>query len=98
MIMTTDNVLPYLIKHIMLYSLDSPRRGNFNEPQHDKTNKMTCTQRRLRLAWASAQSDQCLCYPPEDTLDPILPTECTAKTLIRLGDAQAILSLRWAHR
>ena len=28
------------------------------EPYHDKTNEMTCTQRRLRSAWASAQSDQ----------------------------------------
>ena len=29
-----------------------------NELLHDKTNKMTCAQRRLRSAWASAQSDQ----------------------------------------
>ena len=28
------------------------------EPRHDKTNKITCTQRRLRSAWASTQSDQ----------------------------------------
>ena len=27
-------------------------------PEHDKTNKMMCTQRRLRSALASAQSDQ----------------------------------------
>ena len=32
-----------------------------NVPQHDKTNKMTCTQRTLRSAWTSAQSDQSLC-------------------------------------
>ena len=30
------------------------------EPPHDKTNKMMCTQRRLKSAWASAQSDQSL--------------------------------------
>ena len=30
------------------------------EPPHDKTNKMTCTQRRLISAWAFAQSDQSL--------------------------------------
>ena len=27
-------------------------------PQHDKTNKMTSAQQRLRSAWASSQSDQ----------------------------------------
>ena len=38
-----------------------------------------CTQRRLRSAWLSAQSDQSLRCPPEAKLGP------TAKTLIRLG-------------
>ena len=38
------------------------------EPRHDKTNKMSCTQRRLRSAWASAQSDQSLRCPHEETL------------------------------
>ena len=33
------------------------------EPPHDKTNKMTCALRRLRSAWASAQSDQSLRCP-----------------------------------
>ena len=43
--------------------------------------------RRLRSAWASAQSvksDQCLRCPHEETLGPQLPTEHTAKTLFRL--------------
>ena len=32
-----------------------------NEPPRDKTNKLTCApQRRLRSAWATAQSDKCL--------------------------------------
>ena len=44
-----------------------------------------CAQRRLRSDWASAQSDQSLRCPHEETLGPWLPTECTAKTLIRLG-------------
>ena len=56
-----------------------------------------CAQRRLRSAWASAQSDQCLHWPHEETLGPQLPIERTAKTdqtwrmprLIRVG---------WAHR
>ena len=29
-----------------------------NDQAHDKTNNMTCAQRRLRSAWASTQSDQ----------------------------------------
>ena len=44
-----------------------------------------CAQRRLRSAWASAQSDQSQRCPPEAKLGPKLPTERTAKTLIRLG-------------
>ena len=30
------------------------------QPPHDKTNKMTCAQQKLRSAWASTQSDQSL--------------------------------------
>ena len=52
-----------------------------------------CTQRRLRPAWASAQSDQSLCCSHKEALGPRLPTELTAKT----ADAQADLSLRWVH-
>ena len=33
---------------------------HYYEPVHDKTSKLMCTQRRLRSAWASAQSDQSL--------------------------------------
>ena len=39
-----------------------------SEPPHDKTNKMTCAQ-RLQSAWASAQSDQSLRCPREESLD-----------------------------
>ena len=38
-----------------------------------------CAQRRLRSAWASAQSDQSLRCPHEESLDPQLPIEHTAK-------------------
>ena len=51
-----------------------------------------CAQRRLRSACTSAQADQSLRCPPEDTLDPWVPRtpECPVKTLIRLyGYAQA---------
>ena len=46
-------------------------------PPHDKTNKMTVR---------PAKTLRC---PHEETLGPQLPTECTAKTLIRLGGCQA---------
>ena len=39
---------------------------------------------RRRSAYAKTQSDQSLHYPPEDAFDPCRPTECPAKTLIRL--------------
>ena len=44
-----------------------------------------CTQWRLRSAWASAQSDQSLRCPHEESFGPYQPIERTAKTLIRLG-------------
>ena len=54
---------------------------------HDMTKptKWLCAQRRLRSAWASAQSNQSLRCPHEESLGPWLPIERTAKTLIRLG-------------
>ena len=58
-----------------------------------------CTQQRLRSAWASAQSDQSLRCPHEETLGPQLPTERTVKThWAHWVDAQADLSYRWVHR
>ena len=50
-----------------------------------KPTKWVCVQRRLRSPWASAQSDQSLRCPHEESYGPKLPTECTTKTLIRLG-------------
>ena len=50
-----------------------------------KPTKWLCAQRRLRSAWASAQSDQSLRCPHEESLGPQLPIKRTAKTLIRLG-------------
>ena len=38
------------------------------EPVHDKTNKMTCAQQRLRSALVSAHSDQSLCSLHEESL------------------------------
>ena len=50
-----------------------------------KPTNWLCAQRRLRSAWASAQADQSLDCPHEESLGPKLPTERTVKTLIRLG-------------
>ena len=50
-----------------------------------KPTKWVRAQRRLRSAWASAQSDQSLRCPHEERFCPSLPIERTAKTLIRLG-------------
>ena len=50
-----------------------------------KPTKWVCAQRRLRSAWTSAQSDQSLRCPHEESLAHYLPTERTAKSLIRLG-------------
>ena len=62
---------------------------------------------KTQITWATAQSDQSLRCPHEESLGPLLPTERTAKTQISLGiqrrlwsdwaDAQADLSLRLAH-
>ena len=58
-----------------------------------KPTKWVCAQRRLGSAWASAQSDQSLRCPHEESLGPWLPIKRTAKTQITQTD----LSLRWAQ-
>ena len=50
-----------------------------------KPTKWLCAQQNRRSAWASAQSDQSLRCPHEESLGPYLPTERTVKTLIGLG-------------
>ena len=51
----------------------------------------TCAQRRLGSAWASAQSDQSLRCPHEESLGPWLPFERTAKTDQNPGPMGAVL-------
>ena len=46
---------------------------------------MTCAPSKDWSAWASTQSDQSLCCPPEEGLGSVLPIKRTAKTLTRLG-------------
>ena len=68
-------------------SWNTVNRNSFNiwAASWPKCTKWLCAQRRLRSAWVSAQSDQSLRCPHEESLGLYLPTECTAKTLIRLG-------------
>ena len=46
--------------YINVYYYNSSAVVNKYEPQHDKSNKTMCDQRRLRSAWTSTQSDQSL--------------------------------------
>ena len=41
-----------------------------NEPPHDKTNELTFAPSEDWSAWASAQSDQSLRCPHDESLDP----------------------------
>ena len=79
------------------YSLIYPTRTYpIIEPPVTKPTKWLCTQRR-QSAWASAQSDQSLRCPHEESLGPYLSIKRTAKTLIRLGRRPGWLSFRWAN-
>ena len=89
------DILPNLIANLHTKSC---LLSKTNELEHDKTNKMTCA--------PSEDSDQPGHLPSlislrclhEETMGHKLPTECTAKTLIRLcWWAQADLCLSWAH-
>ena len=51
-----------------------------------------CAQRRLRSAWASAQSDQSLHCPHEESLGPL---NAQRRLWSDWANAQAYLSLRW---
>ena len=66
---------------------------------HDMTKptKWVCAQRRLRSAWASAQSDQSLRCPHEEYLVLSYPLSALRRLWSDWVDAQADLSLRWAH-
>ena len=69
---------------------------NTFEPQHDKTNKMTCTQRRFRSAWASAQSDQSS-LSPTWSVGSLATHWAYSKDWSDWADAETDLNLPWAH-
>ena len=60
----------YLMPRYYTNSASKVRKENLDEPRHDKTNKVPMPKLRLRSAWASAESDQSLCCPHEETLGP----------------------------
>ena len=72
--------LTFVVCELYAYSI----RGKWAVSWQNQQNGM-CAQRRLRSAWVSAQSDQSLRCPLEESLGPELPIKRTAKTLIRLG-------------
>ena len=68
-IVGTRGTLSTKISHIEReLHVDLSVRTNIFESLHDKTNKMTCAPSKLRSAWSSAQSDQSLRCPHEETL------------------------------
>ena len=74
-------------KRLMLCSekVDADRTTNYISHLMTKQTQRLCAQRRLRSAWASAQSgqsSQCAQWVAED---PMFFSMRTAKTLIRLG-------------
>ena len=62
-----------------------------------KPTKWVCAQRRLRSAWASAQSDQSLCLRSVGSLGPKLSSCGQRRLWSDWADALADLGLRWAH-
>ena len=84
------NYLPYKPR-----GSDPPQLNLSNKPQHVKTNKMTCAQRRPWSAWASAHSDQ-------SSLGTLWLANASSGGQPRFwsdwADAQADMSLHWAHR
>ena len=62
-----------------------------------KPTKWLCAQRRLRSAWVSAQSDQSSLSAWRKLGSLAIHWAHSEGTLIRVGSAQADLSLRWAH-
>ena len=64
------------------YKRREKKKRNWASAQQNQQNDL-CTQRRLRSAWASAQSDWSFRCPPEEALGPWLPS--TQRRLIRVG-------------
>ena len=80
-------------------ALEGKRRTNnkWATTWQNRQNECSPTQRRLRSAWASAQSDQSLRCPHEECLVLSYPLSALRRLWSDWVDAQADLSLHWAH-
>ena len=70
---TSQPSFPFLIKYLNGYRYFLYRKlkmTSYMSRDMTKPTKWVCAQRRLRSAWASAQSDQSLHCPHEETLGP----------------------------
>ena len=93
----TGFLVTRLIWTVKLWAGNWYKMKQTNEPLHDKPTKWLCAQRRLRSAWASAQSDQSL----HCLLSGLLRTQCffmrTVKTLIRICPFWLVFAGRIGH-
>ena len=82
-----------IIEYLSLNNVNMNAVNNVSkdEPRHDKTNKV-----RLRLAWESAQSDQSAVRMKKAWVLSY-PLSAERRLWSDWADAQADLSLRWAH-
>ena len=82
-----------------LYSKNKKNWGTQKALSHlmTKPTKWLWAQRRLRSAWASAQSDQSLRCPRKESWFLSYPVSAQRRLWSDWADAEADLSLRWAH-
>ena len=81
-------LMPSSVQCVTYQLKNFQKRAKWAASWQNQQNGM-CAQRRLRSAWASTQSDQRkMKKSDEESLAPKLPTECTAKTLMKLGRCQ----------
>ena len=76
----------------LLYSSSCISRM-WNEPPRDKTNNVVVRPAKIQVSLDIDQSDQSLPYPHEESY----PFSAQRRLWSDLADAQADLSLRWAH-
>ena len=84
-----------MTEKLLKASLNPSTTNKWAGIQH-KVQSGMCIQRIFKSDCASAQSDQSLSFPLEETLDPLLPINAHRRHWSGWADAQADLSLRWA--
>ena len=96
-----DNEEQYILTRLRLDNCSGNRdlSGFDHQWATTRQNQQTdpCAKRRLRSLWASAQSDQGLRWPHEETLLLSFPFSAQRRLWSDCVDAQADPSLCWAH-